>query len=126
MRSSRKIAAALLALLMLAACAACAEKQQEPEEEQQIAGADWRTWGWVNDAESITQGGKTTDVLVCVFTDEIDLYLDDETQTLYAAVSYCVSPLPHPDCPRCGSFHLTKISISGILPRWQSPRGAGG
>lgn len=34
---------------------------QEPEEEQQIAGADWRTWGWVNDAESITQGGKTTD-----------------------------------------------------------------
>lgn len=86
MRSSRKIAAALLALLMLAACAACAEKQQEPEEEQQIAGADW-TWGWVNDAESITQGGKTTDALVCVFTDEIDLYLDDETQTLYAAAS---------------------------------------
>lgn len=87
MRSSREIAAALLALLMLAACAACAEKQQEPEEEQQIAGADWRTWGWVNDAESITQGGKTTYVLVCVFTDEIDLYLDDETQTLYAAAS---------------------------------------
>ena len=87
MRSSRKIAAALLALLMLAACAACAEKQQEPEEEPQIAGADWRTWGWVNDAESITQGGKTTDALVCVFTDEIDLYLDDETQTLYAAAS---------------------------------------
>lgn len=72
---------------MLAACAACAEKQQEPEEEQQIAGADWRTWGWVNDAESITQGAKTTDALVCVFTDEIDLYLDDETQTLYAAAS---------------------------------------
>ena len=46
-----------------------------------------RTWGWVNDAESITQGGKTTDALVCVFTDEIDLYLDDETQTLYAAAS---------------------------------------
>lgn len=87
MRSSRKIAAALLALLMLAACAACAEKQQEPEEEQQIAGADWRTLVWVNDAESITQGGKTTAVLVCVFTDEIDLYLDDETQTLYAAAS---------------------------------------
>ena len=38
---------------MLAACAACAEKQQEPEEEQQIAGADWRTWGWVNDTESM-------------------------------------------------------------------------
>ena len=54
----KKLSAALLALLMLAACAACAEKQQEPEKEQQIAGADWRTWGWVNDAESISQGQR--------------------------------------------------------------------
>ena len=89
MGSFRKLAALLLAVFMIAACAACAEKQQdEPEEEQQIAGADWRTWGWVNDAGSVTHGGKTSDVLVCVFTDEIDLYLDDETQTLYAAASY--------------------------------------
>ena len=77
---------ALLALagLLLAGCQSAAEPDAPDED---VAGADWRTWGWVNDAESITQGGKTTDALVCVFTDEIDLYLDDETQTLYAAAS---------------------------------------
>ena len=84
----KKILALLLALAcgLLAGCAPAAEPDAEPDGSD-IAGADWRTWGWVNDAESITQGGKTTDALVCVFTDEIDLYLDDETQTLYAAAS---------------------------------------
>ena len=126
MNTVKKLLSLLLALCLCLSLCACTKAPAQDEEEEDLAGADWRTWGWVNDAESITQGGKTTDVLVCVFTDEIDLYLDDETQTLYAAASYCVSPLPHPDCPRCGSFHLTKISISGILPRWQSPRGSGG
>ena len=87
---NRRMLALLLALLLCAARAGCsraAEDAAEPVEQLDLAGADWRTWGWVNDAESITQGGKTTDALVCVFTDEIDLYLDDETQTLYAAAS---------------------------------------
>ena len=80
------IAAALLSTaLLLAGCAANAAEEQIPG---QAAGADWRTWGWVNDAGVMVQNGEKTDVLVCVFTDGIMLYLDDDTQTVFGAAEY--------------------------------------
>ena len=88
MRSSRKIAAALLALLMLAACAACAEKQQEPEEEQQIAGADWRTWGIINDMGTLVRDAERIDVCVCVHTEDAAIYYDTAEQVLLDEAVY--------------------------------------
>ena len=88
MRSSREIAAALLALLMLAACAACAEKQQEPEEEQQIAGADWRTWGIINDMGTLVRDAERIDVCVCVHTEDAAIYYDTAEQVLLDEAVY--------------------------------------
>ena len=81
---------ALLALagLLLAGCQSAAE----PEEvDNDVAGADWRTWGWVQDAGTVVHGGEETDVLVCVNTNSIDLYYDDDTQTLYDYAQYPIS-----------------------------------
>lgn len=79
----RKLAALLLAAALPAALAACAHS--EPEEP---AGADWRTWGTVSDAGTITQNGEATDVLVCVFREQAAFYYDDATQTLFAEAAY--------------------------------------
>ena len=64
----KRAAMGLLAIAMLL-CAACAAPEQEPEQEMQtdIAGADWRTYGQVSDAGTITRAGEQTSVLACVF-----------------------------------------------------------
>ena len=78
---------ALLALagLLLAGCQSAAEPDAPDED---VAGADWRTWGWVQDAGTIVHGGEQTNVLVCVNSDSLDLYYDDDTQTLYDCANY--------------------------------------
>ena len=79
MKTRRCFALLLALMLVLTGCAAnAAEEEEEPSGD--TAGADWRTWGWVNDAGTLTRDGEEIDVLVCVFTDSIMLYLDDETQ----------------------------------------------
>lgn len=78
-----------LAGLLLAGCRSATEA---PGQSGEAAGADWRTWGWVQDAGTVIHDGEQTDVLVCVNTDCIDLYYDDDTQTLYARLR-CPAPL---------------------------------
>ena len=77
----KRTAMGLLALVMLL-CTACAAQEQEPE--QEIAGADWRTYGQVSDAGTITRAGVQTSVLACVFDSGVSFYLDEQTQTLFA------------------------------------------
>lgn len=87
MKTRRCFALLLALMLVLTGCAAnAAEEEEEPSGD--TAGADWRTWGWVNDAGTLTRDGEETDVLVCVFTDSIMLYLDDETQTVVGVAEY--------------------------------------
>lgn len=78
---------ALLALagLLLAGCQSAAEPDAPDED---VAGADWRTWGWVQDAGTLVHGGEQTDVLVCVNSDSLDLYYDDDTQTIFDYANY--------------------------------------
>ena len=86
---------ALLALAgsLLVGCQSAAELETPDED---VAGADWRTWGLVQDAGTIVHGGEETDVLVCVNTDCLDLYYDDDTQTLYDYAQY---PIALEDAP---------------------------
>ena len=85
----RRLFALLLALALgLTGCAANAAEQEEEAVPGDTAGADWRTWGWVNDAGTLTRDGEETPVLICVFTDSIMLYLDDETQTVAGVAEY--------------------------------------
>ena len=72
----KRAAMGLLAIAMLL-CAACAAPEQEPEQEMQtdIAGADWRTYGQVSDAGTITRAGEQTSVLACVFDSGVEFYL---------------------------------------------------
>lgn len=84
----RSIAALALGLFMTVLfLTACAQKQVQEEEEVPV-GEDWRTWGWVNDAGTIINGEDSKQVLICIFTDEADIYLDDDSQTLYASLPY--------------------------------------
>ena len=45
---------------------------------------DWRTYGQVSDAGTITRAGEQTSVLACVFDSGVEFYLDEETQTFFA------------------------------------------
>lgn len=86
MKTRRCFALLLALMLVLTGCAANAAEEEEISGD--TAGADWRTWGWVNDAGTLTRDGEEIDVLVCVFTDSIMLYLDDETQTVVGVAEY--------------------------------------
>ena len=86
MKTRRCFALLLALMLVLTGCAANAAEEEKISGD--TAGADWRTWGWVNDAGTLTRDGEETDVLVCVFSDSIMLYLDDETQTVVGAAEY--------------------------------------
>ena len=89
MKVLQQLAAFLLAAGFVFALTACAKEAQEtitPEEE--VVGTDWRTYGWVNGAGTVTRGEETTDVLVCIFTDEAVFYYDDAVQTVYDAAVY--------------------------------------
>ena len=87
MKTRRCFALLLALMLVLTGCAAnAAEEEEEPSGD--TAGADWRTWGWVNDAGTLMRDGEEIDVLACVFSDSIMLYLDDETQTVVGVAEY--------------------------------------
>ena len=87
MKTRRCFALLLALMLVLTGCVAnAAEEEEEPSGD--TAGADWRTWGWINDAGTLTRDGEEIDVLVCVFSDSIMLYLDDETQTVVGVAEY--------------------------------------
>lgn len=80
---------ALALLIALGATACGAEKETDGMDD--IAGADWRTTGIVQDSGTITRDGEDTDVLVCVHAEDCTFYLDTEEQTLYGYVDYPVA-----------------------------------
>ena len=71
-------------LLCLALSVAAQEKVVKLKMQTDIAGADWRTYGQVSDAGTITRAGEQTSVLACVFDSGVEFYLDEETQTFFA------------------------------------------
>ena len=78
------LTAALLCLCMvLGACSG-----DVYDESDDIAGRDWRTWGWVTDSGTITRSGEDTPVLVCVEDDGAYFYHDEETQVLFDFVEF--------------------------------------
>ena len=83
----KNLAALLLALasILLAGCRSMAA----PAQEENIAGADWRTWGWIDDSGVITTPeGAQVSLLLCVFPENAVLFYDDDTQTAFADLRY--------------------------------------
>ena len=79
----KKILALLLALAcgLLAGCAPAAEPDAEPDGSD-IAGADWRTWGIINDMGTLVRDAERIDVCVCVHTEDAAIYYDTAEQVL--------------------------------------------
>lgn len=53
-----------------------------------VAGDDWRTWGFVCDSGTITRDGEDIKVLVSVYEEETDFYYDAKEQELFGSVRY--------------------------------------
>ncbi len=73
---------------------------EEPAEDSGIEGADWRTWGWISEYLTIRseKGDPGRDVLACFMGSEgdyssVDLYEDDETQSLIQSIELPVKNL---------------------------------
>lgn len=84
----KKILALLLALAcsLLAGCAPAGLQDAEPDGD--IAGADWRTWGIINDMGTLVRDGESIDVCVCVHSEDAALYYDTAEQVLLDEVTY--------------------------------------
>lgn len=100
-----KILPLLLALLCL--LMGCSRQVQSVpgETNSDLAGDDWRTWGWVDDWGIIeTQSGEQVTLLLCVFTQNAVLYYDDAAQREFADLHY---PYEIPDAQTAyASFSL--------------------
>ncbi len=85
----KKILALLLALAcgLLAGCAPAAEPDAEPDGSD-IAGADWRTWGIINDMGTLVRDAERIDVCVCVHTEDAAIYYDTAEQVLLDEAVY--------------------------------------
>ena len=68
-----------LLCLSLAACggkAPAASKSapsSAPDTSEPVAGADWTTWGIINDQKTLIQMGAEKEVYVCTYDDRVDL-----------------------------------------------------
>ena len=74
-----KLLSAALAVLLCFALAACGEP---------AAGKDWRTTGVVAAQGTLTRSGEEIAVCVCLDENGAQLYLDDETHTLFGSVRF--------------------------------------
>ncbi len=54
----------------------------------EVVGADWRTWGIIDDYGTLTLDGTETDVCVCLFADRAELYYDRENQELFKTIEF--------------------------------------
>lgn len=54
-------------------------------------GSDWRTRGTIDDYGTLVIGGEDIPVCLCCHSDDTAVYLDSETQELYATVVYPAS-----------------------------------
>ena len=85
----KKILALLLALAcgLLAGCAPAAEPDAQPDGSD-IACADWRTWGILNDMGTLVRDAEHIDVCVCVHTEDAAIYYDTAEQVLLAVSDF--------------------------------------
>ena len=97
-----KILPLLLALLCLLMGCAKAVQNGPDGTGSELAGVDWRTWGWVKDRGVIeTENGEQITLLLCVFTQNAALYYDDAVQTEFAVLNY---PYEIPDAQEAYAF----------------------
>lgn len=82
----RKLSLFLLLCGLVLCLAACGPKETTPDDD--IAGDDWRTWGTIQDTGTLTRGGDSTDVCICVSDDGAKLYYDLPEQELYGSVVF--------------------------------------
>ena len=61
---------------------------QDDDTDGGIDGADWRTWGIIDDYGTINTGSEEIDVCVCLFADRAELYYDEGSQSLYKTIEY--------------------------------------
>lgn len=82
--------------LSLTACggkapeASKSDQSSAPDTSEPVAGADWTTWGIINDQKALVQMGAEKEVYVCTYDDRVDL---NETSsgaspTLYTQLTY--------------------------------------
>lgn len=82
--------------LSLTACggkapaASKSDQSSVPDTSEPVAGADWTTWGIINDQKTLVQMGAEKEVYVCTYDDRVDL---NETSsgtspTLYTQLTY--------------------------------------
>ena len=81
----RKFSLFLLLCGLVLCQAACGPKETTPDD---IASDDWRTWGTIQDTGTLTRGGDSTDVCICVSDDGAKLYYDLPEQELYGSVVF--------------------------------------
>lgn len=85
MTHHHKITAALLLFcLLLSALVACGG----PDPDEEIVGADWRTWGIIDDFGTIVRDGAEIPVCVCLHSVDASFYYDDPQQTYFDGVVY--------------------------------------
>ena len=75
-----------LGCLLLAGCRKQADTAGGSDDD--VAGEDWRTWGWVDDWGVLEKGDEQIRLLLCVFTENAVLFYDDDTQTEFADLHY--------------------------------------
>lgn len=61
---------------------------QDNDTDGSIDGADWRTWGIIDDYGTINTGSEEIDVCVCLFADRAELYYNEGSQSLYKTIEY--------------------------------------
>ncbi len=96
----KKICKKRLAFLLLCLClllSACSRPAAEPEETDDIAGSDWRTWGIIDDYDTIIRDGEEIDVCICYQDDDAIFYYDDAEQVVFDQVVYPMTILDSAD-----------------------------
>ena len=83
----RKFSLFLLLCGLVLCLAACGPKETAPDDDD-IVGDDWRTWGIIQDTGTLTRGGESIDVCICVSDDGAKLYYDLPEQELYGSVVF--------------------------------------
>lgn len=82
--------------LSLTACggkapaASKSDQSSAPDTSEPVAGADWTTWGIINDQKTLVQMGAEKEVYVCTYDDRVDLNetSSGSSPTLYTQLTY--------------------------------------
>ena len=72
----------LVGLMVLTGCS---------HEDEMIVGDDWRITGIVKDAATITIDNQEIDILLCVHSEDANIYYNMKEQTLFAKLKYPIT-----------------------------------